>query len=78
VEAKQNDSIGSLGDAGTFTAFPSGVFFGGGDTHNGTFNSTPNPLPVASTILIKLTELHDAAFHLNGTRTSRIRHASVL
>jgi hypothetical protein len=57
----------SLGDAGTFMAFPSGVFFGGSDTHNGTFNSTPNPLPLAPTILIKLTELHDAAFHLNGT-----------
>jgi hypothetical protein len=57
----------SLGDAGTFTAFPSGVFFAGSDTHNGTFNSTPNPLPVAAAILIKLTELHDAAFHLNGT-----------
>jgi len=57
----------SRGDAGTFTAFPSGVFFGGSDTHNGTFNSTPNPLPVAPTILIKLTELHDAAFHLTGT-----------
>jgi hypothetical protein len=57
----------SLGDAGTFTAFPSGVFFGGSDTHNGMFNSTPNPLPVAPTILIKLTELNDTAFHLNGT-----------
>jgi hypothetical protein len=57
----------SLGDAGTFIAFASGVFFGGSDTHNGTFNSTPNPLPVAPTILIKLTELHDAAFHLTGT-----------
>jgi hypothetical protein len=59
----------SLGDAGTFSAFPSGVFFGGSDTHNGTFNSTPHPLPIAPTILIKLTELHDAAFHLTGTAT---------
>jgi len=57
----------SLGDAGTFTAFPSGVFFGGSETHNGTFNSTPKPLPVAPTILFKLTELNDAGFHLTGT-----------
>ena len=57
----------SRGDAGTFSAFPSGVFFGGSDSHNGTFNSTPHPLPVAPTILITLTELHDAAFHLTGT-----------
>jgi hypothetical protein len=54
-------------DVGTFTAFPSGVFFGGSETHNGTFNSTPNPLPVAPTILFKLTELNDAGFHLTGT-----------
>ena len=59
----------SLGDAGTFVAFPSGVFFGGSDTHNGTFNSTPNPLPIAPTILIKLTELHDLGFHVTGTAT---------
>jgi len=59
----------SLGNAGTFSAFPSGVFFGGSDTHNGTFNSTPNPLPIAPTILIKLTELHDAAFSVTGTAT---------
>jgi hypothetical protein len=59
----------SLGDAGTFTAFQSGVFFGGSDTHNGTFNSTPNPLPIAPTILIKLTELFDLGFHVTGTAT---------
>ena len=59
----------SLGDAGTFTAFSSGVFFGGSDTHNGTFNSTPNPLPIAPTILIKLTELFDLGFHVTGTAT---------
>jgi hypothetical protein len=59
----------SLGDAGTFTAFPSGVFFGGSDTHNGTFNSTPKPLPIAPTILIKLTELFDLGFHVTGTAT---------
>ena len=59
----------SFGDAGTFTAFPSGVFFGGSDTHNGTFNSTPNPLAIAPTILIKLTELGDLGFHVSGTAT---------
>ena len=59
----------SLGDAGTFTAFPSGVFFGGSDTHNGTFNSTPNPLAIAPTILIKLSELGDLGFHVTGTAT---------
>jgi hypothetical protein len=59
----------SLGDAGTFMAFPSGVFFGGSDTHNGTLNSTPHPLAIAPTILIKLTEVHDAGFHVTGTAT---------
>jgi hypothetical protein len=59
----------SLGDAGTFTAFQSGVFFGGSDTHNGTFNSTPHPLAIAPTILFTFTELHDAGFHLTGTAT---------
>jgi hypothetical protein len=59
----------SLGDAGTFTAFQSGVFFGGSDTHNGTFNSTPHPLPIAPTILIKLTELFDLGFHVTGAAT---------
>lgn len=59
----------SLSDAGTFTAFPSGVFFGGSDTHHGTFNSTPNPLTIPPTIAFKLTELLDPAFHLAGTAT---------
>jgi hypothetical protein len=59
----------TLGAAGTFSAFPSGVFFGGSNTHNGTFNSTPHPLSIAPTILITLTELHDAAFHVTGTAT---------
>lgn len=59
----------SSGDTGTFLAFPAGVFFGGSATHNGTFNSTPNPLPIAPTILISLTELHDAGYHLTGTAT---------
>jgi hypothetical protein len=59
----------SLGDAGTFTAFPSGVFFGGSGTHNGTFNSTPHPLAIAPTILFTVTELHDLGFHLTGTAT---------
>jgi hypothetical protein len=59
----------SLGDAGTFTAFQSGVFLGGSDTHSGKFNSTPNPLPIAPTILIKLTELFDLGFHVSGTAT---------
>lgn len=56
-------------DRRTFSAFPSGVFFGGSDTHNGTFNSTPNPLSIPPTILIKLSELHDAAFHVAGMAT---------
>jgi hypothetical protein len=59
----------SLGDAGTFIAFPSGVFLGGSGTHSGTFNSTPNPLAIAPTILFTFTELHDAGFHLTGTAT---------
>ena len=59
----------SLGDAGTFQAFPAGVFFGGSDTHNGTFNSTPHPLAIAPTILFTVTELHDLGFHLTGTAT---------
>lgn len=59
----------SLGDSGTFSAFPSGIFFGGSNTHNGTFNSTPHPLSIAPTILINLTELHDADFHVTGTAT---------
>jgi hypothetical protein len=59
----------NLGDAGTFKAFPAGVFFGGSGTHNGTFNSTPNPLSIAPTILMTVTELNDAGFHLTGTAT---------
>jgi len=59
----------SLGDAGTFIAFPSGVFLGGSGTHSGTFNSTPNPLAIAPTILFTFTELRDAGFHLTGTAT---------
>src|SRR4030095_15015969 len=59
----------SLGDAGTFQALPAGVFFGGSDTHNGTFNSTPHPLAIAPTILFTVTELHDLGFHLTGTAT---------
>lgn len=59
----------TLGDAGTFSAFPSGVFFGGSDTHHGTFNSTPNPLTIPPTIAIKLTELLDPGFHVSGTAT---------
>lgn len=57
----------SLGDAGTFNAFAAGS--GGGGTYSGTFNSTPNPLTIAPTILITLTEVHDGAFHLTGTAT---------
>ena len=55
----------SLGDAGSFKAFAAGP--GGGGTYTGTFNSTVNPLTIAPTILITLTELHDEAFHLTGT-----------
>ena len=54
----------SLGDAGTWTA--SAVSSLGGN-YDGTFNSTPNPLPIAPTILIALTQ--DASFHLSGTAT---------
>jgi hypothetical protein len=57
----------TLGDAGSFNAFAAGL--GGGGTYRGTFNSTANPLTIAPTILITLTELHDGAFHLTGTAT---------
>jgi hypothetical protein len=57
----------TLGDAGSFNAFAAGP--GGAGTYSGTFNSTPNPLTIAPTILITLAELPDGAFHLSGTAT---------
>ncbi len=56
--------IDSLGDAGTWTA--TGACSLGGN-YSGTFNSTPNPLSIAPTILITLSQ--DASFHLTGTAT---------
>ena len=54
----------SLGDAGTWVATASSSLSG---NYDGTFNSTPNPLPIAPTILIALKQ--DASFHLTGTAT---------
>ena len=54
----------SLGDAGTWAASAASSL---GGNYDGTFNSTPNPLPIAPTILIALTQ--DASFHLSGTAT---------
>jgi len=54
----------SLGDAGNWVASAAGSL---GGNYDGTFNSTPNPLPIAPTILIALTQ--DASFHLSGTAT---------
>jgi hypothetical protein len=53
-----------LGDAGTWTAF-SVISLNG--SFSGTFNSTPNPLPVAPTISITLAQ--DASFNLTGKAT---------
>jgi hypothetical protein len=52
----------SLGDAGTWTASPAGSL---GGNYSGTFNSTPNPLPIAPTILLTLSQ--DARLNLTGT-----------
>jgi hypothetical protein len=52
----------SLGDAGSWTASAAGPLNG---NYSGTFNSTSNPLPIAPTILMTLSE--DASFHLTGT-----------
>ena len=54
----------SLGDAGTWAASAANSLSG---KYDGTFNSTPNPLLIAPTILIALTQ--DASFHLSGTAT---------
>lgn len=54
----------SLGDAGTWAASAASSL---GGNYDGTFNSTPNPLTIAPTILIALTQ--DANFHLSGTAT---------
>ena len=54
----------SLGDAGTWTASPA-VSLGG--TFSGTINSTSNPLPIAPTIMLTLSQ--DANFKLTGTAT---------
>jgi hypothetical protein len=59
-------STNTQGDAGTFSAFVAGAVT---LTLSGTFNSTPNPLPIAPTILIALTEAQDGTFHLTGTAT---------
>jgi len=52
----------SLGDAGTWTASAASSLSG---NYSGTFNSTPNPLPIAPTVLITLTQ--DSSINLTGT-----------
>jgi hypothetical protein len=52
----------SLGDAGTWTASAAVSLSG---TYSGTFNSTSNPLPIAPTMMLTLTQ--DASFKLTGT-----------
>lgn len=54
----------TLGDAGTWIA---SAFSSLSGNYDGTFNSTPNPLLIAPTILIALNQ--DASFHLTGTAT---------
>jgi hypothetical protein len=54
----------SLGDAGTWAASAASSLSG---KYDGTFNSTVNPLPIAPTILLALTQ--DASFHVSGTAT---------
>jgi hypothetical protein len=54
----------SLGDAGTWTASPAASLSG---TFSGTFNSTLNPLSIAPTIMLTLTQ--DTNFKLTGTAT---------
>jgi hypothetical protein len=54
----------SLGDAGTWTASAASSLTG---NYSGTFNSTANPLPIAPTVLITLTQ--DSSFNLTGTAT---------
>jgi hypothetical protein len=51
----------SLGDTGTWTASAASSLSG---NYSGTFNSTPNPLPIAPTVLITLTQ--DSSFNLTG------------
>jgi len=55
----------TLGDAGTWM---SGVLGSIIPTFGGTFNSTPNPLPIAPTIFILLTQ--DDTLHLTATATA--------
>ena len=50
------------GDAGTWTGSIASPLTG---SYSGTFNSTANPLPIAPTILISLTQ--DATVNLTGT-----------
>jgi hypothetical protein len=52
----------NLGDAGTWTGSAASSLSG---NYSGTFNSTPNPLPIAPTVLITLTQ--DSSFNLTGT-----------
>jgi hypothetical protein len=52
----------SLGDAGTWTASAASSLSA---NYSGTFNSTPNPLPIAPTVLLTLTQ--DSSFDLTGT-----------
>jgi len=54
----------SLGDAGTWTASPTVSLDG---TFSGTLNSTSNPLPIAPTIMLTLSQTTN--FKLTGTAT---------
>jgi hypothetical protein len=54
--------IDGLGDAGTWTASAASSLSG---SYSGTFNSAPDPPPIAPTILITLTQ--DSSFNLIGT-----------
>ena len=56
--------IDGLGDAGTWIASAASSLSG---NYSGTFNSTPNPLLIAPTVLITLTQ--DSSFNLTGTAT---------
>jgi hypothetical protein len=54
----------SLGDTGTWLT---GVINSISPTFSGTFNSTPNPLPIVPTVFISITQ--DNTMHLTGTAT---------
>jgi hypothetical protein len=57
----------TLGDSGTFTAFPSGV--SAGPSLSGHFNSMAHPLSIAPMIQMSLVQSHDSGFHLTGSAT---------